>query len=191
MTRRHSVLGLGLLAASGVALAHPGHAELSFATGFAHPVLGIDHLLTMLAVGLYAAQHKGASRWALPATFLLAMLGGALLASVGIVLPMVESGIAASVVVLGLLLARVIRAPLSAAMPLVGCFALFHGHAHYLEMGHQVVLAYAAGFVAAAAVLHGAGVALARWVPEGALGLRVKRVLGGAIAGTGLLLLGS
>ena len=77
------------------------------------------------------------------------------------------------------------------AAPLVGGFALFHGHAHVAEMGHQVLMAYVAGFAAAAAALHLAGFALARWIPVGAAGLRIKRLLGGALAGTGLVLLGS
>ncbi len=191
MTRRHRAFGLALLVASGVAMAHPGHADLSFASGFAHPLIGFDHLLTMLAVGLYAAQQKGVARWALPMSFVAAMLGGALLGGVGVSLPMVEGGIAASVVVLGVLLALVVRPPLSIAAPLVGILALFHGHAHFVEMGHQAMLAYAAGFLAAAAGLHLAGFALARWIPEGEAGRRVKRVLGGALTGTGLVLLGS
>ena len=119
------------------------------------------------------------------------MIGGALLGPLGVALPMVEGGVAASVAVLGVLLAIVVRPPLSIAAPLVGGFALFHGHAHVAEMGHQVLMAYVAGFAAAAAALHLAGFALARWIPVGAAGLRIKRLLGGALAGTGLVLLGS
>ena len=90
---------------SAAALAHPGHESASFLSGFNHPLGGLDHLLAMLAVGLYAAQQAGRARWSLPAGFVLAMLLGAALGASGIRLPAVEAGIAASVLVLGLLLA--------------------------------------------------------------------------------------
>ncbi len=191
MIRRRLVFGLALAASCGSAFAHPGHQGDSLLAGIGHPLLGIDHLLTMLGVGLYAAQQKGVGRWALPLAFVLSMLAGALAAAAGLALPQVEGGIAASVLVLGLLLALAVRLPLAAALPLVGFFAIFHGHAHYLEMGHQAVLGYALGFAATAATLHLAGFALSRWLPRGRAGRVLKRLLGGAMAGTGMLLLGA
>jgi len=191
MIRRRLAFGLALAFSCGSALAHPGHQGDSLLAGVAHPLLGVDHLLTMLAVGLYAAQQKGAGRWALPLTFVLSMLAGALAGVAGLALPLVEGGVAASVLVLGLLLALAVRLPLAAALPLVGFFAIFHGHAHFVEMGHQAMLSYALGFAAAAAVLHLAGFMLSRWLPQGRAGRALKRVLGCAIAGTGMVLLGA
>ena len=111
-TRFRSMLAAAALASlSGAALAHPGHAPASFATGFAHPLGGLDHLLAMLAVGLYAARQAGAARLLLPAGFVLAMLAGAGLGALGLALPAVEAGIAASLLVLGLLVALAARLP--------------------------------------------------------------------------------
>lgn len=191
MSRRHTLFGLSLLVASGAALAHPGHGASSLVSGFAHPLLGPDHLLTMLAVGVYAAQQKGAGRWALPLTFVLAMLGGTALGAWGMALPAVEQGVAVSLLVLGVLLALAVRLPLGVAAPLVACFAVFHGHAHFMEMGHQSVVGYVLGFVLATVGLHLAGYQLARWLPEGRLGRQLKMLLGGALAATGWVLAGA
>jgi urease accessory protein len=184
-------LALGLAAASGTAFAHPGHESASFITGFAHPFGGLDHLLAMLAVGLYAARQSGTAWRALPAGFVLAMLAGAGLGAAGIALPAVETGIAASVLVLGLLIALAARLALGAALPLVAAFAVFHGHAHHAEMGGASLATYVAGFVLATALLHGIGYALARWMPQTAVWQRMQRMAGGAIAATGAVLLGA
>ncbi|MDX5445820.1 MAG: HupE/UreJ family protein, partial [Zoogloeaceae bacterium] len=101
MKRLFSALPLALFA--GAALAHPGHESASFFSGFGHPIGGADHLLAMLAVGLLAARQAGRARWALPAAFVLTMLAGAGLGAIGVALPAVETGIALSVLVLGLL----------------------------------------------------------------------------------------
>lgn len=187
-----SALAAALLAAlSGAALAHPGHESASFFSGFSHPLGGLDHLLAMLAVGLYAAQQAGAARWLLPAGFVLAMLAGAGLSAFGLALPAVEAGIAASVLVLGLLIAFAARLPLALSLSLVAGFALFHGHAHHAEMGAARLAAYAAGFALATALLHAAGYALARWAPQTRGGDRVKRAAGLVVAGVGGVLLGT
>ena len=161
--------GAGLSAA---AFAHPGHpsAAAGFFSGFAHPVGGLDHLLAMLAVGLYAARQPGAQRWALPA---------------------VESGIALSVLVLGLLIALAVRLPLGAALALIAGFALFHGHAHHAEIDGARLSTYVVGFTLATALLHGAGWLLAQWAPQSAVARALHRVAGAAIATTGLVLLGA
>ncbi|MBN8441918.1 HupE/UreJ family protein [Thauera sp. UPWRP] len=180
-----------LAAASGAALAHPGHETASFATGFAHPFGGLDHLLAMFAVGLYAARQPGPARWALPGGFVLAMLAGAGLGAAGVALPAVESGIALSVLGLGLLIAFAARLPLAASLPMVATFALMHGFAHHAEMGGAALATYAAGFALATAALHGCGYLLARWMPGSTLAQGVKRAVGAGIAGVGVALLGA
>jgi urease accessory protein len=175
---------------AGSAMAHTGHGG-SFPSGLAHPFSGLDHLLAMFAVGLYAARQAGAARWLLPAGFVAAMLGGAALGAAGLALPLVEAGIAASVLVFGLLIAFIVRLPIAAALPLVTAFALIHGHAHHAEMGGGSPMTYAAGFAIATGVLHAAGYALARWTPEAGWAKRFDRLMGGLIAGTGAVLLGS
>ena len=184
-------IALALSLAAGSAMAHSGHGEQSFFAGFAHPLGGADHLLAMLAVGLLAARQTGALRWALPASFVVAMVGGALLAAAGVGLPQVEAGVAASVLVFGVLIACFGKLPARAAVPLVAVFALFHGHAHHAEMGQGSLLTYAAGFTMASVALHAAGFLLARWMPQSRVALGLQRVLGGLIAGAGLVLLGS
>ncbi|AYH46194.1 HupE/UreJ family protein [Azoarcus sp. DN11] len=178
-------IALALFAATGSAMAHSGHGGESFFAGFAHPFGGLDHLLAMLAVGLFAARQQGALRWALPATFIVAMIGGALLGAAGVALPLVETGIAASVLVFGLLIAVVAQLPARASLPLVAVFALFHGHAHHTEMGDGALLTFAAGFALASVALHCAGYLLARWLPRSRAGLALQRVLGGLIAAAG------
>lgn len=190
MKRLFSALPLALFA--GAALAHPGHGgheSASFFSGFGHPVGGADHLLAMLAVGLLAARQAGRARWALPVAFVLAMLAGAGLGALGVALSAVETGIALSVLVLGLLIALVVKLPLSAAVPMVAVFALFHGHAHFTEMGHGSVWLYAAGFVLATATLHAAGYALARSLPESGHAGIVRRAMGAMIAAAGAFFL--
>lgn len=180
-----------LTLSAGSAFAHVGeHGQASFFSGFGHPLGGLDHLLAMLAVGLFAARQVGASRLAVPLGFVVAMLVGAGLSALGVALPVVEAGIAASVLVFGLLIAFLVRLPTAVALPLVGAFALFHGHAHHAEMGDGSVLAYVVGFAIATALLHAAGFVVARWVPDSRTGLIAKRVTGAGIAGAGAVLLG-
>lgn len=185
------LFALVLAGGAGSALAHGGHSGAHFGAGLAHPFSGFDHVLAMLAVGIYALRQGGQGRWLLPAGFVAAMLAGAALGALGGVVPAVETGIASSVLVLGLLIAAAVRLPLAAALPLVSVFAVFHGYAHFVEMGGAGLLSYALGFATATAVLHAMGFALARWMPETPLAQGVKRVLGGAMAATGLVLLGS
>ena len=144
-----------LLLLPGAALAHP-----SDAAGFVHPFLGLDHLLAMLAVGVWAAQLGGRWVWAVPFAFVSAMAAGGALAFAGIALPIVEPAIAASVLVLGLVVALRVRLGAS-ALPLAGLFALFHGAAHAAEIPADASpVVYAAGLLLATALLHAAGIAL-------------------------------
>lgn len=181
------VLSLVVLPASN-ALAHPGHPGHDFGDGFAHPMLGLDHLLAMVAVGLLAVRIGGAGLWIMPVSFLTCMLVGGLAAAAGVPLPGVEYGIMASVLVLGLLVASTRIAPLALGAVLVAAFAFCHGHAHAAEMVSGGSLGpYAAGFLLSTALLHTAGIglgyALSKWID-----LRTVRWTGGAITAAGLLM---
>jgi urease accessory protein len=179
-----------LLGLSNAALAHTGVGDTSgFTHGFAHPIGGLDHVLAMVAVGLYAALLGGRALWAVPATFVAVMAAGGALGIAGIGLPYAEIGIALSVVVLGLAVAFRLPLPTLTAMALVGLFAVFHGHAHGAEMPQDAAgYAYAAGFMLATALLHGAGIALGLLAGRLA-GLQVVQAAGGAIALAGIAIL--
>ncbi|MCG3133400.1 MAG: hypothetical protein HMLKMBBP_00557 [Planctomycetes bacterium] len=167
---------------SGQAWAHPGFGAPSFAGGLAHPVSGADHVLAMLAVGVWASQICGRARWALPLAFVGVMAAGGALGMSGVAMPLVEAGIAGSVVVLGLLVACAARWPLLAAAPLVAAFALFHGHAHGTELPATAsATGYVAGFVIATALLHGAGLWLGHAASSRGRSMAL-RVAGAAIA---------
>lgn len=142
--------------------AHPGHGvEATVATGFVHPFAGLDHILAMIGVGLWAAQMGGRALWQLPAAFVAALLVGALVSLGGAGLPAMEIGIAGSVAVLGLAVLFGRRLPAWAGFGLVALFGLFHGQAHGVEMPAMGSAAsYIAGMVAASLALHGAGIAL-------------------------------
>ena len=179
-----AVMGLALAAP---AFAHTGVGAHShgFAAGFLHPLMGLDHMLAMLGVGVLAAQLGKRATWLVPAAFVAVMIAGAGLALAGAPLPMVEFGIAGSVLVIGALIAFGTRMPVGLAMGLVGLFALFHGHAHGTELpGFAHPAAYGAGFVAATALLHVAGVGIALAVRKHAAKLPL-RVAGAAMAVVG------
>ena len=169
------------------ALAHPGHGG-GFAHGFGHPLGGLDHVLAMLAVGLYAALLGGRALWLVPASFVVMMAAGGVLGMAAIVLPYTEIAIALSVVALGLAIALRANLPVMAAMVLAGAFAIFHGQAHGAEMpANAAGLGYAAGFLLATALLHGAGIALG--LATSRFGWRIAQASGGAIALAGVALL--
>ncbi len=184
MNPRQLLIALALLLSPALAFAHAGHEHSGLLAGLAHPLLGLDHLLAMFAVGLWAAQQQGAARWALPLTFVGSMLAGGLLGFAGLQLPLLESGIAASLLALGLLVAVAARLPLASALGLTALLALSHGVAHGLELPALTSpWSYAAGFVAATAALHAAGYALVRGLPQAAAPL--VRLAGAASAVTG------
>lgn len=170
-----------------LAHAHPGHVELlGFASGFAHPLAGADHLLAMLAVGLWGAQLGGRAQWLLPVSFVSFMLLGAGLGIAGVAVPGVEQGIVVSVLLLGLLLVRAARLPLAIGAALVAGFAAMHGLAHGSEMPIAAsVPAYTFGFMLSTALLHMAGLALGFGLRAGRMGWG-SRMLGGVIALCGL-----
>lgn len=136
--------------------------DASWSAGFIHPFVGMDHLLAMLAVGLWAAQQGGSRIWQLPAAFLSMMMIGAYFGHLGVTLPATETGIAGSLMALGLLLALSAHMSLLPSLLVVGFFAMFHGFAHGTEMPQSLaVINYAGGFLFATAALHGLGIALA------------------------------
>lgn len=182
-----------MLAAAAIALptlaqAHTGvDSAFGLHHGFAHPFAGADHLLAMVAIGLWASQLGGRALWMVPAAFVAMMAAGAGLAFSGVAFPFVEQGIVLSVFALGLLIAAAARLPVAACMGLVGTFALFHGAAHGGEMPVAASgLAYGVGFVVATAMLHLGGVGTAT-VLRRAKGETV-RLAGAAVAGAGALL---
>ncbi len=158
------VLAMALLAAllPSVASAHTGVGDTAgFAHGFVHPLTGLDHVLAMVMVGVFAWQLGGRALWLVPTAFVALMAVGGALGVAGTGMPMVEAGIALSVVVLGVIVALRVRAPVAIAMALVGLFATFHGHAHGAEMpGSSAGLAYGLGFMVGTALLHAGGIAL-------------------------------
>lgn len=151
-----------MMLAPSMASAHPAiFHHFSAMQGFLHPLTGLDHVLAMTSVGLWASQKGGRAIWALPLAFVIAMLAGGALGMAGFALPMMEPMIAASVLVLGLMIASATTLPLPVGTALVMLFAIFHGNAHGLEAPETSQgLFYAAGFVAATASLHGIGIAL-------------------------------
>ena len=192
-----AVRSLGGSAALAVLVAAPAHAHAGgavagIAQGALHPLLGADHLLAMVAVGLWAAQRGGRATWLLPLTFLAAMVGGAVLGATGVALPGVEQGILLSVLLLGALVAAAVRVRPLAGAAVVAAFALLHGHAHGTEMPTSVAgLAYGAGFALATAALHAAGVLAALGLRRGAAdraGAVALRLAGAAIGIGGVAL---
>jgi urease accessory protein len=175
------------------ALAHAGGAEQAgFVHGFAHPVGGLDHILAMVAVGIFAFVLGGRALYLVPLAFVAMMAGGFLLGAGGLGLPLVELGIALSIVVIGGLAALGKPMPVAAAMAVVGVFAIFHGHAHGAEMPAGASgLLYAVGFALATALLHAAGIlaAMGGAAFVGRYGRPVTQLAGGilALGGVGIL----
>jgi len=171
--RRLALLSV-LVAAPALAHEQSGQAA-GFVTGLLHPISGLDHILAMVAVGLWGAQLGLPAIWVLPVTFPMMMAVGGFLGLIGVPIPGVEIGIALSALALGVMVAGAFRPPLWAAMLLVGAFAIFHGHAHGTELPPgQSGLTYSIGFVVATGCLHGVGITIGlldRW-PWGKVALR-------------------
>ncbi|ABR61122.1 HupE/UreJ family protein [Sinorhizobium medicae] len=179
-----------LFTSSAPALAHLDPAEHgSLLAGLSHPFFGADHVLAMVAVGLWAAQIGGRALWSVPAAFVTTMMLGFALALLGAPLPFVEPAILASVVALGLIVAMAVRLDVSMAAAVVAVFAIFHGHAHGGELGNAGAWSFAAGFLIATVLLHIAGLGLGMGLSRLANRGIVARILGGvtALAGASLL----
>ena len=170
-------------------MAHTGTEHVvSFASGFTHPWTGLDHMLAMVAVGLWAGLNGGRALWAWPVAFVGVMVLGGTLGIAGVALAMVESGILASVVVLGFLVLAAARLPVPIGAGLVAVFALLHGHAHGAELpGDAAAATYAAGFALATALLHAIGLAVTR-IATSPRGRLLVRGAGALVAAAGVAL---
>lgn len=191
--RKAVVTAAALTFIASPAFAHLNPAEHgSFAAGFSHPLSGADHILAMVAVGLWASMLGGRALFAVPAAFVGVMLLGFVAALVGLPVPFVEPVILASVIVLGFLVALALPLSAAAAAMIVGFFAFFHGHAHGDEIGGATLLSYGAGFALATAFLHAAGVGIglaAGRTMAGRKGHLAMRIAAGATAVGGLMLM--
>lgn len=181
---------LFLLAGADSALAHEQAGQAAgFLTGFRHPLSGPDHVVAMVAVGLWGAQLGPPALWLLPVTFPVVMAFGGFLGLMGVPLPGVEIGIALSAVLLGLMVACEARPPLTIAALLVTFFAIFHGHAHGIELpAGQSGEAYSIGFVVATGLLHGVGITIGL-VHKWRAGRIALRAAGAAVAMAGVAFL--
>lgn len=182
---------LGLFCFGGVwpvAEAHSLGADgAGLVSGLIHPFVGVDHLLAMIAIGIWAGQLGGKAVWRIPLAFIGAMVLGSSLGFLGLALPMVEPVIASSVLVLGLIIAGSVRLSMLAVTGVVGFFALFHGLAHGLELPHTVSpILYGIGFVLATSLLHGFGIGLARGSSRYRI---IQRLLGFLLIGASTMLL--
>jgi urease accessory protein len=180
------VIGLSISPAS----AHLNPEEHgSFLAGFSHPLLGLDHILAMIAVGLWAALLGGRSIWLVPTAFVTTMMVGFGVAMLNVGLPFVEPVVAASVVIIGLLALVALQVPTPIGMAMVGFFAFFHGYAHGDELGEAGALPFMVGFALATATLHaigvGIGVGFSRFTSS-SVGRWITRALGGLTALGGL-----
>jgi urease accessory protein len=187
-----SILALAFLATgwTGSALGHGLQAEAGgLLTGLLHPLSGADHLLAMVAVGLWGAQLGAPAIWVLPVAFPLVMAMGGMLGFLGVPIPGVEYGIAASAIVLGAAVAFEVRPALVIAALVVGCFAIFHGHAHGTELPPgQSALLYSMGFVIATGCLHAVGIGIGT-VHRRSWGRRLLRCAGTVVAAGGVFFL--
>lgn len=181
------IISLGVLLISTSVFAHSDTGMgAGFASGFMHPVLGWDHVAAMVAVGLWGAFLGSTAIWLLPVIFPVVMAFGGALGVAGIHIPSVETGIALSAIVLGLMVAFAIKPPLYVSAIIVGAFAIFHGHAHGTELPTAAnPISYSMGFVISTGLLHLAGIAfgtLTKW----SFGEVLVKLGGLVIAGAGV-----
>ena len=176
-----------------VVFAHTGVGDTSgFVHGFGHPISGLDHVLAMVMVGVFAWQLGGRALWLVPMTFVAVMAIGGALGVAGIGVPFVEIGIAVSVIALGAVVAFDLKAPTVVAMGVVGLFAVFHGHAHGAEIPDDAGgVAYTAGFMIATALLHLAGISAGFLIGKAGehYGPGIVRLAGGLATVAGVVLL--
>lgn len=185
-----ALAGTGAALVATPALAHAGApANGSILSGLTHPLFGLDHLLAMSGIGLWASMQARRARFAAPVAFLLLMIGGYVLAVSGAALPGVEPMILASVIAVGLLAALAIRLPAAVCAGIAGIFALFHGHAHGSELGAANPWLFLAGFVIGTTLLLGAGYGIGRLAgSERLAGLPLVRSFGALTAAAGAAL---
>ena len=159
----------------------------SFAIGLAHPILGVDHVLVMIAVGLWGVLVGGRAVWVLPLTFLATMVAGFGAASAGLNIPLVEPVISSSIISLGLLVALAAKAPIWLSALITAMFAFFHGHAHGTEAAAASLTSYALGFTFSTATLHGIGIGFGV-LAASSIRQVALRAMGGVIALIGVAL---
>ncbi len=189
-------IGLRLTALSTIilfpisALAHTGIGDTAgFISGFSHPIGGMDHILAMIAVGLWAVQMGGKATWAIPTSFVILMILGGIVGILGVPIPYIEEGILVSVLVLGILIAAALRFPVSISALIVGFFAIFHGHAHGTEMPiTAAAFTYGLGFAISTALLHASGISIGIIFQKFNIE-KVVRFAGGSIAMGGIYLI--
>lgn len=179
---RAIVIAVFVFLCAPLAFAHPQKGEaVGFLTGFRHPISGLDHVLAMVAVGLWGAQLGAPAIWVLPVAFPMVMAFGGMLGLMGVPLPGTEYGIALSAILLGAVVLFEVRPRLWVAATLVGVFAIFHGHAHGTELPPgQSALLYSMGFVIATGCLHALGIGIGtvhRW----SWGQKLLRLAGGLV----------
>jgi urease accessory protein len=166
MKRR--ILLLAALLLPSVAYAHPGHADAGWVSGFMHPFSGLDHMVAMLAVGVWAARHAGMKRWLTPAAFLVGMVAGGVLGLAGFLPPFLESAVTASSFAAALLVLLAVRLPLGLQASVAAAFAVWHGIAHGAELPAATApLDFAVGFLVATGVLLATGLAVGRLLQRG------------------------
>jgi urease accessory protein len=189
-----TVLKLAAITVGTAAVVSPAQAAVvpfaSFATGFAHPIGGIDHILAMVTVGVWGVLAGGRALWVWPTVFVATMLSGFAAAALGLQLPWVAAAVSASIIILGLLVALAVKASVWLGAVLVGLFAFFHGHAHGAEAVAASLVAYGAGFAIATAGLHAAGIGLALTI-EGSIGKPAVQAMGVLTVLGGLALIGA
>jgi urease accessory protein len=171
------------------ALAHTGVGQTdSFTSGIAHPLHGADHVLAMLAVGVWGVLAGGRAIWVWPMAFVATMLAGFTAATLGLQVPFVEPAIWSSIIILGLLLALAVKAPVWTGAAMTGLFAFFHGHVHGTEAAAATLIPYAVGFALATAALHAAGIGLGLFA-ERLIGKVALRAMGGLTVLGGIALI--
>jgi urease accessory protein len=192
---KHSLLLASGIATTVAGLSSPAIAHITnasgagFAGGFSHPFSGLDHILAMIAVGLWASQLGRPAYWVIPLTFPVVMVMGAILGMMDLPLPWVEIGIAGSVIILGAMVALALKPSLAVSVVLIGLFAMMHGHSHGTEMPQAASpVAYGAGFLIATVTLHAIGLVIGGTSrrPFARVGLRTA---GATIAAIGVVLL--
>jgi len=169
---------------------HPEMGQASgFWHGFSHPLTGLDHVLAMLAIGIWAVQVGGKAIWAIPLSFVGMMIVGGIIGMSGVKIPYVETGIVMSVMVLGVLIVASARLPLLAGMLIAGIFALFHGHSHGTEIPETAMgITYSIGFAMSTLLLHLSGIGLALFAGK-KIKVQLLRYVGASIAVAGILML--
>ncbi|NDI06719.1 MAG: Ni/Fe hydrogenase [Rhodobacteraceae bacterium] len=180
------LLVISLILSANMGFAHSGEGiDSGFESGFWHPILGWDHVVAMVAVGLWGAFLGSPAIFVLPIVFPIVMAFGGALGVIGVPIPFIETGIALSGVVLGLLILFAVKAPNYIAAIVVGIFAIFHGHAHGGELPEQFsAYGYSVGFVIGTGLLHSVGIGFG-FLAQSPLGEKVVRIVGGVIAFVG------